>query len=117
MTERLARGECIHSDPVAGDDFLWGGIHLNLYKDQVESYYHNLMAPQAMLYVIVRVQDNILTPVLVSASFDEANAYIESSDDAHPVPMPAEVYPWVERFVLEHYQPEPPRKRKRKNWK
>jgi hypothetical protein len=31
--------------------------------------------------------------------------------------MPAELYRWAERFVLEHYFPEKHRKRKRDNWK
>ena len=118
-----ARGECVRSDPEEGEDFLWGGLTLRLFKDQVESYYHNLMAPQPALYIILRSQEQdepqpgAPKPVRVSASFDEANAYVESDDDAQPAPMPAEIYPWVERFVLTHYAPERPIKRKRQNWK
>ena len=120
---KQARGECVRTDPDEGEDYLWGGLTLRLYKDQVESYYYNLLAPQPCLYIILRPQDQhelqpgAPKPVRVSASFDEANAYVESDDDAQPVPMPAEIYPWVEQFVLAHYVPERPKKRKRQNWK
>ncbi|MEZ5594544.1 MAG: DUF3305 domain-containing protein [Gammaproteobacteria bacterium] len=118
-----AAGQRVRSDPDGSEDYLWSGIPLHLYKDQVESYYHNLLAPQPALYVVLRTQQadgpqpGAPYPVLVSASYDEANAFVESDDDAQPVAMPSEIYPWVERFVLEHYAPERPVKRKRKNWK
>jgi hypothetical protein len=54
--------------------------------------------------------------LLVSASFDEAHAYLEAEGDAEAVPMPPEIYQWVERFVLKHYVPERKVKRKRRNW-
>ena len=116
-------GQPVHSGPDGSEDFLWGDISLRLYKDQAESYYHNLLAPEPALYVILRTQQaqgpqpGAPYPVLVSASFDEANAYVESDDDAQPVAMPGEIYHWVERFVLKHYVPERPTKRKRNNWK
>jgi hypothetical protein len=101
-----------------GDDFLWSGFTVKLYKDEAESYYHNLMAGQPSLYVITRDNEqNEPVPFRVSASFDEANAYIEAGEQAFPVPLPAELYGWIERFVLTHYVPEPRKKRKRKDWK
>jgi hypothetical protein len=101
-----------------GDEFLWSGFTLTLYKDEAESYYHNLMAAQPSLYVITRDNDqNEPVPFRVSASFDEANAYIEAGDQAYPVALPAQLYGWIERFVLTHYVPELRKKRKRKNWK
>jgi hypothetical protein len=57
-------------------------------------------------------------PFLVSLSFDEANAYLETDDvDVFPVAMPPELYRWIEAFVLAHYVPEPRRKRKRDDWR
>jgi len=118
-----AQGRCVRSDDDGSAEFLWGGIPLRLYKDQAESYYYNLMAPEPALYVILRPQTETGPqpgapyPVAVTLSFDEANAAVETEDDARPTPMPGEIYRWVERFVLEHYVPERPVKRKRKNWK
>jgi hypothetical protein len=101
-----------------GDEFLWGGLSVTLYKDQCESYYHNLLAAQPNLYVITRDNERgEPVPFRVSASFDEANAYTEAEEQAYPVPMPAELYGWIERYVLTHYVPEPRKKRKRRNWK
>ncbi len=116
VTEASRRA--IHTYPDGSTDFLWGGFVLQLHRDEAESYYYGLMAPQPRLYVILRRDAGGQPwPFLVSASFDEANAYVEGDEEAHPVAMPAEVYAWVERFVLDHYRPEPRRKRKREDWK
>ena len=101
-----------------GEDFLWHGMPIKLYKDEVESYYHNLMAPTPNLYVITRNSDQGLPePFLVSACFDEAHAYMEGEENAYPVPMPPEIYQWIESFVINHYAPERRYKRKRNDWK
>ena len=42
---------------------------------------------------------------------------METDEIVESVGMPAELYRWVERFVLQHYVPEKRRKRKRDNWK
>ncbi len=112
------RGERISEQPDGSEDYLWGGLTLRLFKDQAESYYHNLMAPHPSLYVVLRDDPRGWPePFLVSASFDEANAYVEADADAQPVALPPELHQAIERFVLRHYMPEPRRKRKRRNWK
>ncbi len=57
-----------------------------------------------------------MEPVLVTANQDEANAHMESEDLVFSVPMPGQVIDWVERFVMEHYNPVIMKKRKRNNW-
>jgi hypothetical protein len=42
---------------------------------------------------------------------------MEVEEDVFSVPMPAEIYRWVENFVLQHYVPERRKKRKREDWK
>ncbi len=97
---------------------LWSGLKLKLYKDEAESYYHNLTVAQPLLFVICEQgEDGAPQPISVSASFDEANAYVEMAEDVFSVPMPAELYQWIEAFVLEHYIPQRRTKRKRQNWK
>ena len=107
-------------DLVRGDvrQQLWPGLTLQLYKDEAESYYHNLTVPQPLLFVICdQAEDGTPRPVGVSASFDEANAHVETADEVFSLPLPAELYGWLEAFVLEYYVPERRVKRKRQPWK
>jgi len=100
-----------------GDDYLWSGLSIRLYQDEIESYYYNLLAKEPALYVICsKDEQGALQPLQVSASFDEANAYLGGEGDVAAVPMPPEIYRWLERYVLIHYAPEPRRKRRRDNW-
>jgi len=109
-------GQCIRT-AADGDDYLWSGLTLQLYKDEAESYYHNLLSARPCLYVISAADEQgVPRPQQVSASFDEANAYMEAEQEADAVPMPPEIYRWIEGFVLAHYVPEPRRKRSRQDW-
>ena len=98
------------------DQFLWSGLTLRLYMDESESYYHNLMSEQPLIFVICRPNEvtHIPEPFLVTASYDEANAYQESDEEVYPVSMAPEIYRWLEEFVLRNYMPEKRYKRKRK---
>ena len=97
------------------------GLQVRLYQDEVESYYHNLMSPHPGCYVVATVDEESIdpapTPFLVTLSFDQANAYLEGDESVFAVPVPAELYRWVEAFVLQYYVPEKKLKRKLKNWK
>lgn len=86
---------------------------MRLHRDEAESYYWNLMAAQPQLFVICRERDAEPEPFLVTASHDEAGAYMESDEVVFSVPMPPEIYRAVEAFVIEHYVPTPRKKRKR----
>lgn len=97
---------------------IYGNMKLRLYLDECESYYHNLMSPQPGCFVIAREDDDGRpVPFMVSLSFDEANAYQEGDDLVYAVPIPPELYGWIEAYVIEHYAPEKRKKRKRTNWK
>jgi hypothetical protein len=100
-------------------EVLYGGYWVQLHRDECESYYHNLRAPDPRCYVLTRPgEDDEPAPFLVSLSFDEANAYAEGEDvEVFPVAMPPELYRWTEAFVLAHYVPQPRKKRKRDDWK
>ncbi len=99
-------------------EVLFCGHRVAVYRDECESYYHNLVAPEPQCYVLTRNDESgVPEPFQISLSFDEANAYLETDDvDVHPVPMPPELYRWVEAFVLANYVPEPRKKRKRADW-
>jgi hypothetical protein len=98
---------------------LFPGFSIRLHKDECESYYYNLLSEEPHIYVVCRTDetDNSLFPLLVSASYDEAAAYHETDDEVFTLPMPPELYPWLEGYVLENYVPEKKKKRKLTNWK
>jgi hypothetical protein len=94
------------------------GLILKLFPDEAESYYHNLTAPCPRCFVVCRVDDaGRPVPVVVTASFDRANAYVEGDERVEAVALPADLYPAIEAFVLTHFVPTERSKRKRKNWK
>ena len=112
--------ELKHFERVVADadieQYLWSGLPLALYADECESYYYNLMSDNPMIFVISRANEvlNLPEPFVVTASFDEANAYQESDDQVFSAAMAPDIYRWIEGFVLENYVPEKKYKRKRK---
>ncbi len=136
LSELLLSGQqqdsVIRLDHDDSTSFIFSGLQLDLFQDECDSYYLNLMSEKPRCYVIVhevREQGSddadrqvveagcSLAPLLVTASFDVAHAYEEGDDQVFDAPMPAEVYRWVEAFVLEFYAPQQRRKRKRDDWK
>lgn len=103
---------------------LWGGLEVELFADESETYWHNLTAAEPLIFVICReLEDRTpafegaeMRPELVSVSGDDASAHTEADDLVLSAPMPAEIYRWVEEFVVEHFRPAPRKVRKRKNW-
>ena len=97
---------------------LWSGFSVALFKDDAESYYYNIVSKTPRIFVICTSEDDApLKPLMVTLSYDEASSYMESDEAVESVAMPAELYRFVEQFVLEHYVPEKKKKRKRDNWK
>ncbi len=119
--QRAPRTECdreVLHQTSAERLYIFHGFSLGLYRDEAESYYQNLMAKNPSVFVHCRRgADGGLSPEHVTLSYAEADAYMEVDDDVFAVPMPAELYRWVEQFVLENYVPEKRKKRKRENWK
>ena len=100
------------------EKFLYSGFTLNLHKDEVESYYLNLKGENPCIFVICSENEaGQLTPYLVTANYDEATAHMEVEEHVFSLPIPAEVYRWIELFILEYYRPTRKRKRKREDWK
>lgn len=96
---------------------LWPGFVLDLGRGNAESYWYNLVGKQPSLYVVCQYDDaGALIPVRVIADYDEAGAHSEGGDEVFAVPIPPEIYPRIERYVVENYKPTPPKKRKRKDW-
>ena len=102
--------------------YLWPGLVVELFPDGCESYWYNLLSERPSLFVVCFEMDEDeegeieLVPAVVTASQDEANAHLESDDPVYSVPMPEKIVEWVERYVVENYEPEVRKKRRRQDW-
>ncbi len=98
--------------------YLNSGFKLELFVDECESYYYNLISPTPRCFIIAELNENdIPTPFLVSLSYDAAHSYLEGDETVYAVDLPPELYRWSEDFILRYYAPEKKIKRKRTNWK
>jgi hypothetical protein len=107
--------------PIYEDDhhsqFLWSGFSLELYRDLAEEYWYNLTSESPSLFVICNESpDGELTPFRVTADQDSASGCLESDDQVFAVPIPPEIYQYLEQFVVANYVPQERKKRKRKDW-
>ena len=101
-----------------GQQYLWSGLRIRLHRDDAESYYFNLLSDRPRVFVICSPEaGEAPRPFIATLSYGEATSYMETDEVVESVDMPAELYRWAERFVLEHYVPEKRRKRKRDDWK
>lgn len=113
----------VRGDPevmIERDDYLqlrYRGLRVPFHRDEVADYYHNLTSPEPGCFIVAALDgaDGTPRPVMVTLSFDEAHAYGENEMIVYRVPISAELYPSVERFVVAHYVPEQKRKRKLKS--
>lgn len=98
-------------------DFEWSGLRVYLFRDAAESYWYNLVGREPSLFVICRPGDGIeLEPFAVTANYDEAGAHQETDDTVFSAPLPSVFVPELEEFVMTHYRPVEPRKRRRRDW-
>jgi hypothetical protein len=98
--------------------YLWGGLAVELFRDQGESYYFNLAGESPRAFVVCHRDDRHgLRPVRVTLSYDEATSHFEGDEEVFDAPMPPELVAWLERFVLSHYVPEKKTKRRRADWR
>lgn len=99
--------------------YIWSNYQINLFKDEAESYYFNIISDTPFVFVVCRDEedDGELIPFNVSVNYDEAASYMELDEQVFQVPMPAEIYRWVESFVVNNYVPIKKKKRKLENWK
>ncbi len=94
-----------------GDLYMWTGFSLRLRPPLVDDYALTINASQPKVHVIASLVESAeLRPLKVTVSLDEAQN-LDATDLRDPgqqvfqVPMPPEVFRWLEHFVLDHYQP------------
>jgi len=130
--EHLAAGEALSKEGIAvgksdkGDLFAWSGFDVTLYKDACERYWHALIGDKPLVYVICRDKTDDMEsgntavhemqPTIVTVDYDDASASAETDSPVLSAPIPSQLYRYMERFVLTHYQPREFKKRTRRNW-
>lgn len=93
------------------DYYLVSGLELELFTDENEGYYENVMAPESKVFVLWRMEEGRAMPVRASVSYVEGARMFDSGEAADGVAMPAEIYAWVAAYLREHYTPKPRRGR------
>lgn len=98
---------------------LWTGFSIKLRKEAATAYWSNLRADQPSVFVVCRRDevDDEPKPFLVTVDYDQMVDYQDVGDDVFRLPLPPDIYQWVERYLVNHCEP-PKRggKRKRVDW-
>jgi hypothetical protein len=111
-----SRRELLHSGE-NGAQYLWDGLRLELYRDAAETYWFNLTGGKPSLFIVCSEEEGgELLPILVTADHDQSTSAVEADYKVFAVPIPPEVLPQIEEFVMTHFKPEPKRKRRREDW-
>lgn len=117
VTAGVAAKTLVYEDE-ARRQYLWSQFDIELIRDGAESYWNNLMASKPALFVVCREEEESedLVPFLVTANYDDIIGYQEVDDQVFSLPIPPEIYRWLERYVVNNYVPPQRRKRKRVKW-
>lgn len=101
------------------EHYIWANYQIHLFADEAESYYFNIISDTPYVFVVCRdeEEDGELVPFKVSVNYDEVSSFLELEEQVFQVPMPAEIYLWLESFVVNNYVPMKRKKRKREDWK
>ena len=95
------------SDEGGVQSWLHPGMQLALRKDECEGYWQNLVSPGPRVFVMWRMQGELAVPERITASYDEASAWMDASESVEGVPMPEPLALWVGDYTREHFRPEP----------
>lgn len=98
-----------------GEQVVFPGLEITLYRDECEGYLANLTGTYPKAFVAWRMQDGIARPWLVTVSYNEAARLMDGGEQVDGVPLPAEIAAWMAPFAEQNYRP-PPEKIHRKKW-
>lgn len=99
-----------------GEKYLWTGFKLRLHPSEADAYYYNMIGQSPKLYVYCEYDDaGEPRPRSVTAEYIDAMSDFEADNATFSVPMPAEIFRIVEPFVREHYVPEEPKQRRKRD--
>jgi uncharacterized protein DUF3305 len=100
-------------DTEQGAQWLFPGFRLELFGDQAENYLLNVTAPEPRIFVMWQMEDSLPMPMVVTVSYGEAAAMMDSNEQVDGVTMPADIRDWVMDFAQRHYRPPEQRKGRR----
>lgn len=94
---------------------LYPGFRLELFRDQGEGYYLNLVTGAPVWFVVWRIDDEDPShawPETVSVSYNEAGRWLDAQERVDNVPLQPDVQVWLQTYTDEHYRPEPKQRRR-----
>lgn len=101
--------------PMTGLDRVTDNLELRLYSDEADNYLLNLSAPEPMLFVVWRIENDLPMVQSVTVSYGEAARMLDAGEYVEGVPLPADLRDWIEDFSRYHYRP-PEKKTKTKRY-
>jgi hypothetical protein len=111
-------------EPIASGDAVarWRcrGLSVELHPVEAEGYYLNASTEEPRVFVLWRMaEENAASepqarPLIVTLSYAEAARFLDAGEHVDAVPVPEPLLAAMDRFVTEHYKPEP-RKKARRN--
>jgi Protein of unknown function (DUF3305) len=86
--------------------WLHPGFAIELHRDEAEGYYLNMTTETPFVFVNWRMVDDLAVPKIVTVSYHEAGRMMDGGEQVDGVPLPRELFAWVDEFVRAHYKPE-----------
>lgn len=103
--EELSHPRCheVHSHR-NNQKYLWSGLYLELFRDELNAYYQNLTGAHPSLFILCDETDNTpgLMPVCITANHGDAEAHMESDGTVLATPLEAPYLGWLADFILKN---------------
>ena len=118
-----------------GESWLFTGFSLNLFADEAEGYYLNVIAQSPCWFVMWRLEEEpqayinqqsqafltaneaLAIPHRILVSYNEAARLLDGGEAVDNIPMSTEHISWLKEYVDEKYRPEPKRRQKPASFK
>lgn len=86
-------------------------LAIGLHRDEAVGYYLNATSGDPSIFVLWRLDDGRPSALAVTLSYDEAGRWMDAGEAVDRLPMPPEMFAWLDEYVRLHYRPEQRRKR------
>ena len=103
--------------------WLYGGLRVELFKDDAEGYYLNATTSAPCWFVLWRLLEGDAegagraVPVAVSLSYHEAGRWLDAQETVEQLPAPRAVVEWMQDFIALHFVIEPKRRQRPESFK
>lgn len=98
---------------------LFPGFELVVFRDEAEGYYLNMSSEEPSVFVCIRMDEpgEPAYPFQVTASYNEAARWMDSSEKVERAPMWPELAQWLGSWVEDNYRPEKKVRQRPKSFK